>query len=150
MLEQFLIMAGGKQEIRIARAHGDVGDDIRYVRRDNGGDAIGNVFIAHDSVCDDDSRTIVFRTLNCAQRVDYLDLTCSAAAANNLPIAHVRGLAQQRIEMPQERGERKAEAGAANNFFAEELDSPIFGVKTVSEVFGFGLEQLVESIDRGA
>ena len=123
-----------------------MGHDIRDVRRDNGGDAVGNVLVAHDFVR---MITVGYRILRVGSRAmsQPLPPSCPAAAANDLPIAHVRGAAQQRIEMPQEGRERKAEAAAANNFFAEKLDSPIFGVKTVSEVFGFGLEQLVESID---
>src|SRR6266481_3721099 len=150
MLEQFLIMAGGKQEIRIPRAHGDVGNDIGHIRRDHGLDTFRNVLITHDSVSHDDGRTTVFRALNRSQRIDDLDLACAVSATDDLPIAHVRGLAQQRIEVAKQRGERKPEAVATNDFFAEELNGPIFGVKTVPKVFGFRLEQLIKAINPGA
>src|SRR5437588_5329541 len=137
MLELLLVMARREKKIRVSRAHRHMRDNIRYIGRNDCRYAYRNIFIAHDFICYDHRWSLIFRALNRSQGFNDFHLPCPASATYNLPIPDMRGLAQQRIEVSQQGRERKSETGTAHDFFAEEFDRPIFGVETMTQVFGF-------------
>jgi len=60
----------------------------------------------------------------------HLDFSGTLTAADDLPIANIRRLAQQRVEMVGQHGKNETEAATAHHLLAEQRDGPRLGAET--------------------